>query len=147
MPLFSVAGVLGILFVATLAEWGIAQTDAVSPEQLGFFEAKIRPVLVQHCYECHSADGENIKGGLLLDTRAAALRGGDSGAAVVPHQVDDSLLISALRYESFEMPPQGKLPDAVVADFITWIEMGAPDPRDGETVTRSPINFDEARDF
>ncbi len=108
-----------------------------------FFEAKIRPVLVQHCYECHSADANNVKGGLLLDTREATRQGGDSGAAVVLKNVDESLLIGALRHESFEMPPQGKLPDDVIADFVTWIEIGAPDPRDGEAVTDS-IDFDAA---
>jgi hypothetical protein len=109
-----------------------------------FFETKIRPVLVEHCYNCHSADSKNLKGGLLLDTREAARRGGDSGAAVVPKDVDESLLVSALRYESFEMPPTGKLPDAVINDFVKWIEMGADDPRDGELAAKSQIDFEEA---
>ena len=106
-------------------------------ESLDFFETRIRPVLVEHCYECHSADavaGENLKGGLLLDTRAGSLQGGESGAAVVPGEPDESLLISALKHESFEMPPSGKLSDEIIADFVTWIEMGAPDPRAGEAV-------------
>lgn len=103
-------------------------------EGLDFFEAKIRPVLAAQCYECHSADAvasEDLKGGLLLDTRAGTLQGGESGAAVVPGKPDESLLVSALKQESFEMPPGGKLPDETIADFVKWIQMGAPDPRDG----------------
>jgi hypothetical protein len=109
-----------------------------------FFEEKIRPVLLQHCYECHSSEAKSIQGGLLLDTREATYRGGDSGPAVVPKEISKSLLIDALRHQSFEMPPKGKLPDSVIADFEKWVEMGAPDPRDGGVVARS-IDFDEAR--
>jgi hypothetical protein len=108
-----------------------------------FFEKKIRPVLLKHCYECHSAEAKNVKGGLLLDSREAGQKGGDSGAAVVPKNVDESLLISALRHESFEMPPKGKLPDSVIADFVKWVEMGAPDPRTDE-VAANTIDFDAA---
>ena len=78
-------------------------------------------MLIAHCYECHSADSKNVKGGLLLDSREAAHKGGDSGAAVVPKDLDESLLISALKYDSFEMPPKGKLPDYVIADFVKWV--------------------------
>jgi cytochrome c553/mono/diheme cytochrome c family protein len=108
-----------------------------------FFEQKIRPVLVQHCYECHSATAKSLKGGLLLDTRAASRKGGDSGPAVIPKDVNQSLLISALQHDGFEMPPKGRLPDAVIADFVKWVEMGAPDPRDGE-ITASSIDFEKA---
>lgn len=115
------------------------------PKAIEFFENKIRPVLSQHCYSCHATDAKSTKGGLLLDTRDAARKGGDSGPAVVPGSVDDSLIISALQYESFEMPPKGKLDDAVIADFTKWIEMGAPDPRDGLAVAKSSIDFEEGR--
>ncbi|MGH7200222.1 MAG: PSD1 and planctomycete cytochrome C domain-containing protein [Planctomycetaceae bacterium] len=97
-----------------------------------FFEKKIRPVLVKHCYECHSAGAKKVQGGLLLDTRDAIRAGGESGPAVVPEVPKDSLLLEAIRYESFEMPPTGRLPAEIVADFERWIAMGAPDPRDGE---------------
>ncbi len=96
-----------------------------------FFESKIRPVLVARCYKCHSEQAGKAMGGLLLDSRESTRRGGDSGAAVVPGEVDSSLLMSALRYESYEMPPDGRLPDAVIADFARWITAGADDPRDG----------------
>ncbi len=114
-----------------------------------FFERKIRPVLVERCYKCHSERGEGVKGGLLLDSRDAARRGGDSGPAVVPGDVDASLLLSALHYESFEMPPDGKLPESVIADFETWIKAGADDPRDNSTgePPSAEIDWDAARRF
>lgn len=95
-----------------------------------FFEHRIRPVLVRHCYECHSAASAEIKGGLRLDSRDGLRQGGETGPAVVPGDVGSSLLISALRHESLEMPPGKKLPDPVIADFTRWIETGASDPRD-----------------
>lgn len=111
------------------------QTDSpgvpadISPADLAFFEQKIRPVLVQHCYSCHAADSEKIRGGLLLDTAAGLLQGGDSGPALVPGDAAASLLLQSLQYEAFEMPPAGQLPDSVIADFATWIARGAADPR------------------
>ncbi|MEX0866031.1 MAG: DUF1553 domain-containing protein [Pirellulales bacterium] len=102
---------------------------------LDLFEAKIRPVLIARCYECHSQEGDEIHGGLLLDTRAAIRAGGDSGPAVVPGKPDESLLLSALRHDDFEMPPDAKLDDAVIADFTRWIEAGAHDPRDDDGAT------------
>ena len=136
---------VGCLFLPRHHSLFAQQDDALVFDQAGveFFEAKIRPVLLEHCYECHSVEAKNVKGGLRLDSREATKQGGDSGAAVVPKNVEESLLIDALQYESFEMPPKGKLPDAVIADFKKWVEMGAPDPRDGEVVTSS-IDFDEA---
>lgn len=102
---------------------------AFSPEQLEFFEKRIRPVLVQHCYECHSVDSKILRGGLMVDSRGGLLQGGDTGPAVVPGAPGESLLLAALRHESYEMPPQGKLPAAVIQDFETWIANGAADPR------------------
>ncbi len=100
-------------------------------EQLNFFERKIRPVLVEKCYECHSAQAKKVKGGLMLDSKEATLHGGDSGPAVVPGNPSGSSLMEAIRYanKDMEMPPKGRLPDSVIADFETWIKMGAPDPR------------------
>jgi len=96
-----------------------------------FFEKKIRPVLVKNCYKCHSAEGE-MESGLRVDTRDGLRQGGDRGPAVVPNDVRRSLIIAALGYgeEDLQMPPDGKLPDGVLADFRKWIAMGAPDPRD-----------------
>ncbi|MFY8056145.1 MAG: c-type cytochrome domain-containing protein, partial [Planctomycetaceae bacterium] len=98
-------------------------------DQLAFFEAKIRPVLVKHCYQCHSSESKIVQGGLRLDSRAGLTRGGDSGPAVSPATADSSLLLQALRYDGLQMPPAGRLPDSVIQDFQTWLSMGAPDPR------------------
>lgn len=108
-----------------------------TPDQLAFFEKSIRPVLADKCYKCHSAQADKVKGGLLLDTREGIRAGGDSGHAVVPGVLKESLLITALHWQDkdLRMPPEkdgGKLPDNVIADFEKWIAMGAPDPRDGE---------------
>ena len=102
-----------------------------------FFETKIRPVLVEHCYKCHSAEAEKskkIKAGLFLDSAAGVRKGGDSGPIVVAGDSEKSLLMHALRGEkdASTMPPKGKLAKAIVEDFATWIKMGAPDPRSGE---------------
>jgi hypothetical protein len=97
-----------------------------------FFESKIRPVLADNCYKCHSAGAEKIKGSLLLDTRDGVLKGGSTGPAVVPGNLDKSLLITAVRYKDkdLQMPPSDKkLPDNVIADLEQWVRMGAPDPR------------------
>ncbi len=111
-----------------------AQAD-MDAEQLQFFEKNIRPVLVQHCYKCHSAESEKVKGGLTLDTRQATLLGGESGRpGVTPGKVEASSIYEAMAYhnEDMQMPPKEKLPDNVVANFKRWIEMGAPDPREGK---------------
>jgi hypothetical protein len=96
-----------------------------------FFETKIRPVLVGKCYGCHSSKLKAPMGGLALDTKAALLSGGGSGPAIVPGKPDESRLIKALSYTdpALQMPPTGKLPDTVLADFRQWIAAGAPDPR------------------
>ena len=109
---------------------------APTAEQLEFFEAKIRPVLVKHCYECHSTKLAAPRGGLRLDDREAVLKGGDSGPIIVAGDLKKSPLLAALRYEEFEMPPKGKLPAAVIADFEQWVKMGAPDPRAALSTTK-----------
>ncbi len=155
MPSISRAGIVFVLLITATSGLARAQvspqeqlaSQSPEPDQIEFFEKKIRPVLLKHCYECHAADAKSVKGGLLLDTREATLKGGDSGAAVVPNNVDESMLISALRHESFEMPPKGKLSNAVIADFVAWVEMGAPDPRDGASHVKSQIDFEESRKF
>lgn len=119
-----------------------------NPHDLEFFEQKIRPVLVEKCYECHSAEaakGNKLKGNLLLDTREGSRRGGDSGPAVVPGKIDESLIVSALKHESFIMPPTSKLSAAVAADFEHWIQRGAPDPREGGAGKVATIDFEKAR--
>ena len=123
---------------------------AVADDGIAFFESKIRPVLADKCYACHSANAEKLKGDLLLDTREGIRRGGESGPAVVPGNLEKSLLISAIRYHDKDtaMPPKnkgGKLPDAVIADFEQWVRDGAPDPRDGSTKVTKTYNTGSAK--
>ncbi|HXN35563.1 MAG TPA: PSD1 and planctomycete cytochrome C domain-containing protein [Opitutaceae bacterium] len=109
-----------------------APAPAASPADLQFFEARIRPVLVDRCYKCHSHDADKIKGGLMLDTREGMLHGGDTGPAIDPGKPEDSLMIDAIGYKDadLQMPPKGdRLPDGVIADITEWIRRGAPDPR------------------
>lgn len=127
---------------------GLNATRPIPGAHREFFEKKIRPVLVEHCYRCHAQDSDPLQGGLLLDQREGTRAGGDSGPAVVPGNVDESLLINALRYEDFEMPPAGQLSDEIIKDFETWIASGAYDPRQGDASIRKPgWDLDAAREF
>jgi cytochrome c553 len=104
-----------------------------TPEQIEFFESKVRPVLIESCYSCHSAEKKKTKGGLALDSKAAMMKGGDSGPVLVPGEPDKSALVGAVKHiESFaRMPPTGpKLSAEKIAALETWVKMGAPDPRD-----------------
>ena len=110
------------------------------------FESKIRPILVEHCYECHSADKKQ-KGNLLLDTKDGTLKGGDTGPALVPGDPAKSLLIQAVKWQGeLEMPPKKKLSDAQIADLEAWIKSGAPDPRSGpRTLTKIEQHLEDAK--
>jgi mono/diheme cytochrome c family protein len=104
----------------------------ISAADLQFFESKIRPILVDNCYKCHSRDADKVKGGLLLDSREALLAGGGSGPVLVLGKPDESLLIQAIRYTDpdLQMPPKDKkLSDRQIADLTEWVQRGAPDPR------------------
>ena len=124
-------------------------------QKLAFFEAKIRPALIDNCYQCHSAKAvlkKKLKGEFQLDTRAGIRQGGETGPAVVPGDVKSSLLIDAIRHGELKMPPKRKLPRAVIDDFAKWVEMGAPDPRDGVggpsvVGTKSKIDIEAGRKF
>ena len=138
---------LAVLAGILVAAPGLAQPQA----DVAFFEAKIRPVLVSSCYRCHSAEAKGgMKGKLSLETRAALLRGGRSGPALVPGKPDESTLMRALDYTdpNLEMPPDGKLPDSVLADFRRWIAAGAPDPRVGSEAKRlAGMSLEEGRQW
>ena len=140
--------VLGLLCLQKAA--GAQSPDA---KALAFFESRIRPVLVKECYQCHSAESarkKKLRGGLQLDTRAGIRKGGDTGPAVVPGNPKKSLLLSAIRHDGDvkKMPPRGKLSDKVIADFVKWIEMGAPDPRDGSVLpSKRHIDIAEGKRF
>jgi len=112
---------------------------------VALFESKIRPALIEHCYECHSATSKKVRGGLLLDSRDGVRMGGVSGPAIVPGEPDKSLLILAIRYtdDATKMPKKGKLPATIIADFETWVKMGAPDPREKATKVAAAKSWDE----
>ena len=144
------------LVLATVLTQAVAtaQEAATQPkptaEQLDFFEKRIRPVLVQHCYKCHSEESaktDDLRGGLLLDSRAGLLAGGESGATIVPGNPEEGTLLGSLNYDLYEMPPAGKLPDSVIADFRVWIEMGAVDPRQGEVIAAAEIDIEAGREI
>ena len=128
------------------ADKPVADFSHPTPAGIEFFEKKIRPVLTQHCYKCHSAAAASVKGELKLDTRDGLLKGGESGASVVPGDSQSSLLMEALRFEGLEMPPTGKLSDEQIADFAAWIDMGAPDPRTGAGAKKK-LDLASARQF
>jgi hypothetical protein len=115
-----------------------------------FFEKKIRPLLTERCYTCHSAVSEKLKGGLRLDSREAMLRGGDTRSAIMPGEPEKSLLIEAVRYgnSDLQMPPKKRLLEAEIADLASWIRMGAPWPSDTRsipTAVSSTFNLAERR--
>ncbi len=131
LPIFTILAMGCLAFGSTLADDGTQ-----------FFETQIRPIFVEHCYECHSAVAKKTQGGLLLDSREYMRAGGDSGPAVVPGKPEQSLILDALRYQSFEMPPSGKLDETVIAKFEEWIKGGAVDPRESVAPASTPLQVD-----
>jgi len=128
-----------------------AENDA---KGVAFFEKRIRPILIKHCYECHSEAANEQQGGLLLDRRIGWLKGGNTQKAVVPGEVESSLLITAVRYsdEDLLMPPDGKLAETDIRLLEAWVRVGAPGPKDDlEETEFSRLGdqawlFDKARD-
>lgn len=115
---------------------------------IDFFNKRIEPVLIQHCYECHSSKSSDLEGSLRLDAKTDLLAGGDTGPAVIPGDAAASLLVKSLRYEDLEMPPAGRLPDSVIGDFERWIDSGAaiPESHVASEETKQP-DYAEARKF
>jgi hypothetical protein len=153
IKIFIVLAVGGIFLTSSLpsAQTATAEQEP-SREGLEFFEKKIRPALADNCYACHSEKSRKPQGGLLLDSIEAMLKGGASGQpAIVPGDVEKSLLIKAIRYADakLQMPMGGKLPDQVIKDFEQWVKMGAPAPRASATAASNypSYDFDEARKF
>ncbi|MFO1041728.1 MAG: PSD1 and planctomycete cytochrome C domain-containing protein [Planctomycetaceae bacterium] len=151
------AGICVICLVALSGVLGLARMshadEKLSDKDREFFEKKIRPVLVTHCYECHSAEAVTrgkLKGMLTVDTREGLRKGGDNGPAIVPGKPGESLLLKALRNDASvsAMPPKEKLPAAVITDFEAWIAAGAADPRDGPAaVVKRGLSVEEGRKF
>jgi hypothetical protein len=112
-----------------------AEPDRFSPHQIEFFESKVRPILSGTCLKCHGPGTH--KGGLRLDSRESVLKGGDSGAAVVPGKPTDSPMIDAINYRGIEMPPTGKLNPREIAALVEWVKMGAPWPKEAPPAAAS----------
>ena len=127
-----------------------AVTAEPTKEQTEFFENKIRPILKENCYKCHSVEQGKSKGDLTLDTKAGTLKGGENGAVIVPGDIDKSPLVKAVTYldKDLQMPPKGeKLTDQQIADLTAWVKMGAPDPRKDDVKIASKLSglTDKAR--
>ena len=138
---------ISVVFLGLLAATSISRAD--DADKIAFFEAKIRPVLVENCLKCHGESKANGK--LRLDSKSGVLKGGVSGPAIVVGKARDSLLIKAIRHAEPElaMPSkEKKLPDNVIADFERWIDTGAADPRDGkQPALADTIDWKKARSF
>jgi len=151
---FGLCGQLALFFlsVAATGAWG-AEAQAPSPEDTAFFEQKIRPLLIQRCFECHADGPKGAKGGLRLDSAIGVTTGGDSGPVIVAGKPDESLLVEAILYkqEGVQMPPRGKLPAGEIELLTEWVRRGAPYPPstdEGEKVRRpTGIDFGEGRKF
>ncbi len=139
-----------IMFCAGVGASSALAADSDSGKMV-FFEKSIRPLLIEHCYKCHSESKGEDKGGLTLDTQSGWMDGGDSGPALVPGKISESLLIEAVeqRDPDFAMPPKYKLSGPEIARLKEWVAMGAPDPRNGKPGKLEPSSIDIAagRDF
>lgn len=129
------------LMIMLLIGSGVARSDEKTApgdaNGIAFFESRIRPVLIQHCYKCHSVDSVKSEGGLLLDSRKTLRAGGDRGPAVVPGDAEASLLLKAVSHadSDLRMPPRKeRLPESVINDITSWIQTGAADPREVELI-------------
>jgi len=134
-----------LLAIVTVLPLAAAEFSALDLE---FFEKKIRPVLVEHCYKCHSAGSKKLKAGLRLDHRSGVLKGGDSGPSVVSGKPEQSRLIEAIGYDNvdLEMPPRGKLTGEQIADLTEWVKRGAPWPKESvASGTQKEFNLAERR--
>ncbi len=137
--------------LAGLFAWSVGAALAQGqPADIEFFERKVRPLLVERCYSCHSTGAKKQRGGLHLDSRAALLQGGDSGPAIVPGDPEASRLVHAIRYgdASLHMPPKGKLADTEIAVLSEWVRRAAPFPGPNESKTaQGGIDLAQGRQF
>lgn len=141
-----------IAIVLFLASFSVCAGGEREPRASDFdhFERKIRPLLVKHCYSCHSSDAKTVHGGLRLDSAAALQQGGDSGPAIDAEHLNESLFLAAIRYDGdIQMPPKGKLAAEEIAELTRWIEGGAPMPPTSEVPPRvgGQIDFAKGRTF
>ena len=141
--------VLCLTFVLFMLHAIAVADDDFSAEDIDFFEAQVRPLLVQHCYDCHSTDAKKLQAGLYVDSREGMIKGGDNGPAAVVGKPHESLLIDAVKYKSYEMPPDKKLADNEIDILMKWIERGLPWPQvttsPGHAVAEQNIDWAEAK--
>ena len=123
--IYGLMAVLGVLL-----QPAVAQTSDL--ETLEFFESKVRPLLAEHCFQCHSLKAETLRGELYLDNRDRLLNGGQSGAVVLPGDPENSLLVQAIRWDGLKMPPSGRLTENQVAVLVQWVKLGAPWPEESQ---------------
>ena len=117
---------------------GEASEDLVTEEGRKYFLERVEPIFQKHCYGCHSHAASKSKGGLVLDSKAGWVKGGSDGTSVVPFKPEESLLIAAVRYDGYEMPPEKPLLSEDIAILEEWVRMGAPDPRQADPGIRDP---------
>ena len=142
----SVGRALGIGFALSVRM--VSGADAPTAADVEFFESKVRPVLAEHCFKCHSARDKKTKGGLAMDSRELMLKGGDTGPALVPGEPDKSLLVRAVRHEKpdLAMPPKDpQIAQEKIAALVEWVRRGAPDPRTGASVPAAHLDMAKAR--
>lgn len=132
------ARIVFLVFLGVVCVRGAEAADG----DMELFEKHVRPFLVEHCFECHAEGAKRIEGGLYLDSRAAMLEGGDSGPALVPGDADESLLIQAIKYESFEMPPKGPRPEGEIEPIVEWVKRGAVWPNSPDRPKGQRESFD-----
>ncbi|QIF02147.1 DUF1553 domain-containing protein [Roseimicrobium sp. ORNL1] len=147
----------GVFVAGATAGTEAVHAAAPAEDGIAFFESKVRPLLIDKCYNCHSPE-HKVKGGLRLDTKEGTLEGGDSGPSVVPKEPDKSLLLRAVTYEDrdLKMPPKQKLTAEEVDIIRQWIAMGAPDPREDKVAAAAEaakpakqvgLSFEAGRQF
>jgi hypothetical protein len=148
--MFCMMRIMFIVVIAILSGDILAEEPAAfSPGDIDFFEKRVRPLLVQRCYECHASTSQKLRGGLMLDSRDGVLKGGDTGPAAEPGQPTKSLLIEAIRYDSeqIQMPPAGKLPDTEIAILLEWVQRGLPFPKSAAaTNSRHAVDVSAGRE-
>ena len=138
--------------IASALVFGFVQSSfsaEPSAKEIAFFEKKVRPLLVQHCYKCHSSKSKKLKGDLLLDSREGWMNGGESGAVIVPGKPEKSLLIRSISHEDsdLKMPEKTKLSDEEIRILTHWVAIGAPDPRTGKVIVKRTFDLEKGREF
>ncbi len=139
-----------LLMLWCIGAAAFAEPPEVDQEGNEYFERKIRPLLVQRCYECHSSQAKTVHGNLQLDSIDAVRRGGDSGPLLVPGKPEESLLVEVIRYDGdIQMPPKGKMPESEIAELIHWVERGALFPPAADRAERvdTGIDYEQGRSF